>query len=167
MKVCDESLYHEIAVIYRFLHLYERMETMEGEALDFITRDFDAWKRRREQRRQSEKKIKKEYLLSVILAFILCLVSFLMVAFLLSYVDGKRNEYTWFYAVFCGMVLLTVTCFLLWLWKKKRKKDSTVLAQEMRQMASYWIMTAACSLQTKGVYQMILLSIEGMDGWFQ
>ena len=53
MKVCDESLYHEIAVIYRFLHLYERMETMEGEALDFITRDFDAWKRRREQRRQS------------------------------------------------------------------------------------------------------------------
>ena len=52
MKVCDESLYHEIAVIYRFLHLYERMETMEGEALDFITRDFDAWKRRREQRRQ-------------------------------------------------------------------------------------------------------------------
>ena len=59
MKVCDESLYHEIAVIYRFLHLYERMETMEGEALDFITRDFDAWKRRREQRRQSEKKIKK------------------------------------------------------------------------------------------------------------
>ena len=60
MKVCDESLYHEIAVIYRFLHLYERMETMEGEALDFITRDFDAWKRRREQRRQSEKKIKKE-----------------------------------------------------------------------------------------------------------
>ena len=69
MKVCDESLYHEIAVIYRFLHLYERMETMEGEALDFITRDFDAWKRRREQRRQSEKKIKKEYLLSVILAF--------------------------------------------------------------------------------------------------
>ena len=27
MKVCDESLYHEIAVIYRFLHLYERMET--------------------------------------------------------------------------------------------------------------------------------------------
>ena len=52
MKVCDESLYHEIAVIYRFLHLYERMETMEGEALDFITRDFDAWKRRREQIRQ-------------------------------------------------------------------------------------------------------------------
>ena len=40
MKVCDESLYHEIAVIYRFLHLYERMETMEGEALDFITRDL-------------------------------------------------------------------------------------------------------------------------------
>ena len=34
-------------------------------------------------------------------------------------------------------------------------------------MASYWIMTAACSLQTKGVYQMILLSIEGMDGWFR
>ena len=62
MKVCDESLYHEIAVIYCFLHLYERMETMEGEALDFITRDFDAWKWRREQRRQSEKKIKKEYL---------------------------------------------------------------------------------------------------------
>jgi len=26
MKVCDESLYHEIAVIYCFLHLYERME---------------------------------------------------------------------------------------------------------------------------------------------
>ena len=48
MKVCDESLYHEIAVIYCFLHLYERMETMEGEALDFITRDFDAWKWRRE-----------------------------------------------------------------------------------------------------------------------
>ena len=47
MKVCDESLYHEIAVIYCFLHLYERMETMEGEALDFITRDFDAWKWRR------------------------------------------------------------------------------------------------------------------------
>ena len=34
-------------------------------------------------------------------------------------------------------------------------------------MASYWIMTAACSLQTKGVYQMILLSIEEMDGWFR
>ncbi len=34
-------------------------------------------------------------------------------------------------------------------------------------MASYWIMTVACSLQTKGVYQMILLSIEGMDGWFR
>ena len=58
--MCDESLYHEIAVIYCFLHLYERMETMEGEALDFITRDFDAWKWRREQRRQSEKKIKKD-----------------------------------------------------------------------------------------------------------
>ena len=39
MKVCDESLYHEIAVIYRFINLYERMETMEGEALDFITRE--------------------------------------------------------------------------------------------------------------------------------
>ena len=34
-------------------------------------------------------------------------------------------------------------------------------------MASYWIMSAACSLQTKGVYQMILLSIEEMDGWFR
>ena len=56
MKVCDESLYHEIAVIYCFLHLYERMETMEGEALDFITRDFDAWKWRREQKRQSDKR---------------------------------------------------------------------------------------------------------------
>lgn len=159
MKVCDESLYHEIAVIYRFLHLYERMETMEGEALDFITRDFDAWKRRREQRRQSEKKIKKEYLLSVILAFILCLVSFLMLHFCSLMLTGKETNILGSTAVFCGMVLLTVTCFLLWLWKKKRKKDSTILAQEMRQMASYWIMTAACSLQTKGVYQMILLSI--------
>ena len=74
MKVCDESLYHEIAVIYRFLHLYERMETMEGEALDFITRDFDAWKRRREQRRQSEKKIKKEYLLSFVWFLFLCCI---------------------------------------------------------------------------------------------
>ena len=167
MKVCDESLYHEIAVIYRFLHLYERMETMEGEALDFITRDFDAWKRRREQRRQSEKKIKKEYLLSVILAFILCLVSFLMLHFCSLMLTGKETNILGSTAVFCGMVLLTVTCFLLWFWKKKRKKDSTILAQEMRQMASYWIMTAACSLQTKGVYQMILLSIEEMDGWFR
>ena len=78
MKVCDESLYHEIAVIYRFLHLYERMETMEGEALDFITRDFDAWKRRREQRRQSEKKIKKEYLLSVIRIYLVLLLFFVV-----------------------------------------------------------------------------------------
>ena len=92
MKVCDESLYHEIAVIYRFLHLYERMETMEGEALDFITRDFDAWKRRREQRRQSEKKIKKEYLLSVILAFILCLVSFLMLHFSFGVLSLSKCE---------------------------------------------------------------------------
>ena len=153
MKVCDESLYHEIAVIYRFLHLYERMETMEGEALDFITRDFDAWKRRREQRRQSEKKIKKEYLLSVILAFILCLVSFLMLHFCSLMLMGKETNIFGSTAVFCGMVLLTVTCFLLWFWKKKRKKDSTILAQEMRQMASYWIMIAACSLQTKGVHQ--------------
>lgn len=167
MKVCNESLYHEIAVIYRFLHLYERMETMEGEALVFITRDFDAWKRRREQRRQSEKKIKKEYLLSAILAFILCLVSFLMLHFCSFMLTGKETNILGSTAVFCGMVLLTVTCFLLWLWKKKRKKDSTILAQEMRQMASYWIMTAACSLQTKGVYQMILLSIEEMDGWFR
>ena len=80
---------------------------------------------------------------------------------------GKETNILGSTAVFCGMVLLTVTCFLLWFWKKKRKKDSTILAQEMRQMASYWIMTAACSLQTKGVYQMILLSIEEMDGWFR
>ena len=98
MKVCDESLYHEIAVIYCFLHLYERMETMEGEALDFITRDFDAWKWRREQRRQSEKKIKKEYLLSAILAFILCLVSFPRVGWTLYYfilpplIEGSSNS---------------------------------------------------------------------------
>ena len=119
MKVCDESLYHEIAVIYRFLHLYERMETMEGEALDFITRDFDAWKRRREQRRQSEKKIKKEYLLSVILAFILCLVSY--VAFLLSYVDGKRNEYTWFYC--CFLWYGFVDCYLFFIMALEEKEE--------------------------------------------
>ena len=118
MKVCDESLYHEIAVIYCFLHLYERMETMEGEALDFITRDFDAWKWRREQRRQSEKKIKKEYLLSAILAFILCLVSFLMLHFCSLMLTGKGTNILGSTAVFCGMVLLTVTCFLLWFWKK-------------------------------------------------
>mgnify|MGYP001145020441 CR=1 FL=1 len=112
MKVCDESLYHEIAVIYRFLHLYERMETMEGEALDFITRDFDAWKRRREQRRQSEKKIKKEYLLSVILAFILCL---------LSYVDGKRNEYTWFYC--CFLWYGFVDCYLFFIMVLEEKEE--------------------------------------------
>ena len=112
MKVCDESLYHEIAVIYRFLHLYERMETMEGEALEFITRDFDAWKRRREQRRQSEKKIKKEYLLSVILAFILCL---------LSYADGKRNEYTWFYC--CFLWYGFVDCYLFFIMVLEEKEE--------------------------------------------
>ncbi len=121
MKVCDESLYHEIAVIYCFLHLYERMETMEGEALDFITRDFDAWKWRREQRRQSEKKIKKEYLLSAILAFILCLVSFLIFAFLLSYVDGKRNEYTWFYC--CFLWYGFVDCYLFFIMVLEEKKE--------------------------------------------
>ncbi len=62
--------------------------------------------------------------------------------------------------------LLTVTCFFIMALEEKEEKDSTILAQEMRQMA-YWIMTAACSLQTKGVYQMILLSIEEMDGWFR
>ena len=117
MKVCDESLYHEIAVIYRFLHLYERMETMEGEALDFITRDFDAWKRRREQRRQSEKKIKKEYLLSVILAFILCSYA----AFLLSYVDGKRNEYTWFHC--CFLWYGFVDCYLFFIMVLEEKEE--------------------------------------------
>ena len=93
---------------------------------------------------------------------------FSYVAFLLSYVDGKRNEYTWFYC--CFLWYGFVDCYLFFIMaleEKKRKKDSTVLAQEMRQMASYWIMTVACSLQTKGVYQMILLSIEGMDGWFR
>lgn len=122
MKVCDESLYHEIAVIYRFLHLYERMETMEGEALDFITRDFDAWKRRREQRRQSEKKIKKEYLLSAILAFILCLVSFLMLHFCSLMLTGKGTNILGSTAVFCGMVLLTVTCFFIMVLEEKEEK---------------------------------------------
>lgn len=167
MKVCDESLYHEIAVIYRFLHLYERIETMEEGALDFITRDFDAWKRRREQGKQSEKKIKKEYLLSMILALILCVFSSLMLYFCSLMLIGKGTNILGSTVVSCGVVLLTVTCFWLWFWKKKRKKDSTILEQEMRQMASYWIMSAACSLQTKGVYQMILLSIEEMDGWFR
>ena len=62
-----------------------------------------------------------------------------------------------------------VDCYLFFIMvlEEKEEKDSTILAQEMRQMASYWIMTAACSLQTKGVYQMILLSIEEMDGWFR
>ena len=103
MKVCNESLYHEIAVIYRFLHLYERMETMEGEALDFITRDFDAWKRRREQRRQAEKKIKKD------------------AAFLLSYVDGKRNEYTWFYC--CFLWYGFVDCYLFFIMVLEEKEE--------------------------------------------
>lgn len=167
MKVSDKSLYHEIAVIYRFLHLYERMETMEGEVLDFITRDFDAWKRRREQGKQSEKKMKKEYLLSMILALILCVFSSLVLYFCSLMLIGKGTNIFGSTAVSCGAVLLAVTCFWLWFWKKKRKKDSIILEQEMRQMASYWIMSAACSLQTKGVYQMILLSMEEMDGWFR
>ena len=120
MKVCDESLYHEIAVIYRFLHLYERMETMEGEALEFITRDFDAWKRRREQRRQSEKKIKKEYLLSVILAFILCLVSFLMLYFCSLMLTG--NEYTWFYCFFLWYGFVDCYLFFIMVLEEKEEK---------------------------------------------
>ena len=119
MKVCDESLYHEIAVIYRFLHLYERIETMEGEALDFITRDFDAWKRRREQRRQSEKKIKKEYLLSVILAFILCLVSFLMLHFCSLMLTGKETNILGSTAVFCGFV----DCYLFFIMALEEKEE--------------------------------------------
>lgn len=121
MKVCDESLYHEIAVIYCFLHLYERMETMEGEALDFITRDFDAWKWRREQRRQSEKKIKRVFVIGDTGIYPL-FGFFSYAAFLLSYVDGKRNEYTWFYCCFCGMVLLTVTCFYYGFGRKRGKR---------------------------------------------
>ena len=120
MKVCNESLYHEIAVIYRFLHLYERMETMEGEALVFITRDFDAWKRRREQRRQSEKKIKRVFVIGDTGIYPL-FGFFSYAAFLLFMLTGKETNILGSTAVFCGMVLLTVTCFLLWLWKKRGK----------------------------------------------
>lgn len=167
MKVCDGSLYHEIAAIYRFLHLYERTETMEGEVLDFITRDFDAWRRRREQGKQIVKKIKKEYLLSVILALVLCILSSLMLYFCSCMLIGKGTNILGSATVSCGVVLLTVSCLLLWLWKKKREKRNTILEQEMRQVASYWLMSAACSLQTKGVYQMIILSMEEMEGWFR
>lgn len=122
MKVCDESLYHEIAVIYRFLHLYERMETMEGEALDFITRDFDAWKRRREQRRQSEKKIKKEYLLSVILAFILCLVSFLMLHFCSLMLTEKETNILGSTAAFLWYGFVDCYLFFIMVLEEKEEK---------------------------------------------
>lgn len=121
MKVCDESLYHEIAVIYCFLHLYERMETMEGEALDFITRDFDAWKRRREQRRQSEKKNKKRVFVIGDTGIYPLFGFFSYAAFLLSYVDGKRNEYTWFYC--CFLWYGFVDCYLFFIMVLEEKEE--------------------------------------------
>ena len=74
--------------------------------------------------------------------------------YFLSYADGKRNEYTWFSAVFVVWFLLTVTCFFIYGFGRKRgKRTVTILAQEMRaESASYWIMTAPVLLQTKGVF---------------
>ena len=155
-----------IKLLHRFLCQIEKMGGEIAEALDILMTDLQMWKRRTILYKERKKVVYKEYVVSVVLAVLLCLFSHVLMP---SDILAKVEKMTIYQLstsvvieVFVGLSLLLL--FLMATsWLDFRWSEDKAIEIEF----SYWILAVTVYLQSNRVYCALSQSLEEVSGQFR
>lgn len=185
-----------LQLLHEFLFSAEKMGGDKEESLDILLCDLQMWKRRIHLYQKKKQFIRRENLLAVVLAFVLCCLSTLLIPWNLRNMLTNSTVFQISTTVVIILLLLTATALMhhltgTWLdiWKtpsdKDRKREKRnyqlvkthrsgisgylarrVCQKEVQKEFSYWLLSVTLYLQGKSVYQAAGLAQKQAKGIF-